>query len=544
LAHTQARTQAHAHNSSARPSSRKPYSKAAKRIDARDATDKEKGRKSGASAQRRFSHESTAKQRNSQSQSQSKFQQQSHKQNLQQKHSSQQKHSPQQKQKQPMAPALAVTTPNTHSMAESFRWLGLSDLLLRAIADCGYKAPSPVQEQSIPAALRGEDLLVCAQTGTGKTAAFALPILEKMGAAENDSPKSFRLPVALVLTPTRELAAQITQDFQNLKKYVGRKVTSIYGGVSQVKQVRDLHDGTDILVATPGRLNDLIGQGRCDLSAIETLVLDESDRMLDMGFAPDVKQIMEHFAQKPQTMLFSATMDKKVKALAETILSDPYEIAISLVDSAVDLIDQSVYFVSRESKFPLLEDILRGSHGVKQVEGAVLVFSRTKYGADRIAKGLNADGIVAKAMHGNKSQNARARALRELKSGEIRVLVATDVASRGIDIDHLPLVVNYDIPEESAVYVHRIGRTGRAGATGQSIAFCDRSEYGYLRDIEKLMDKKIPVVTDHPYDISARVLGNNNGKEENADGSRRYKRHRPKNRKEIGKAKRAAAQRG
>ena len=375
----------------------------------------------------------------------------------------------------------------------TFKELNLISPILRAIDREGYEQPSPIQEQSIPLLLDGRDLLGCAQTGTGKTAAFAIPILQTLYKRRADKATTLTIQ-ALVLTPTRELAAQVCESFKAYGRYTGLVTAVIFGGVGQEPQVFALHAGVDILVATPGRLCDLIGQKLCDLSNVSMFVLDEADRMLDMGFIHDVKRVIALLPQKRQTLLFSATMPKEIAALAETILRNPLTVAVSPVSSPVEVIEQSVYFVDKVNKGRLLIDLLADA-----AITSALVFSRTKYGADRISKTLNKAGITSGTIHGDKSQGARQRALSDFIEGRTRVLVATDIAARGIDIEQLSHVINYDLSNEAETYIHRIGRTGRAGLGGVAISFCDFDEKAYLKDIQKLIGKEIPVVEEHPY---------------------------------------------
>ncbi len=374
----------------------------------------------------------------------------------------------------------------------TFTDLNLIKPILKAVEREGYEQPSPIQAQTIPLLLEGRDVLGCAQTGTGKTAAFALPILQRLY-GERSSNREHILQ-ALVLTPTRELAAQVGESFSTYGRYTGLKTTVIFGGVGQAPQVAALQAGVDVLVATPGRLCDLMGQGLCDLSGVNTFVLDEADRMLDMGFIHDVKRVIAKLPQKRQTLLFSATMPKEIAELAGSILNKPVTVAVTPVSSTVDAISQCIYFVDKPNKIKLLIELLKD----KKIS-SVLVFSRTKHGADKIAKALGKADIAAGAIHGDKSQGARLRALANFKSGQTRVLVATDIAARGIDIDQLSHVINFDLPNEPETYVHRIGRTGRAGLGGEAIAFCNFDEKAYLRDIEKLIGKEIPVIEDNPY---------------------------------------------
>ena len=374
-----------------------------------------------------------------------------------------------------------------------FKDLKLIEPLLRAVREEGYEAPSPIQQQAIPLLLEGRDILGCAQTGTGKTAAFALPILQTL-CKQRAGGAQKRLLRTLVLTPTRELALQITESFHAYGRYTGLKTVCVFGGVSQVPQVDALRAGVDILVATPGRLNDLIGQGLCDLRTVSIFTLDEADRMLDMGFIHDVKKVIAQIPAKRQTLLFSATMPKEIEALAATILKNPAKVAVTPVASTVDTIEQWVYFVDKHNKINLLIGLLEDPEVV-----SALTFTRTKHGADKVCKALCQAGISARAIHGNKSQGARQAALQEFKSGQIRVLVATDIAARGIDIDQLSHVINYELPNEPETYVHRIGRTGRAGLSGIALSLCDFDEKAYLKDIEKLIRQEIEVVDGHPW---------------------------------------------
>ena len=373
----------------------------------------------------------------------------------------------------------------------TFQDLPLQPAILKAVAEAGYTSPSPIQAGAIPPILAGRDLLGCAQTGTGKTAAFALPILQNLS-AQTPQRSCIR---ALILTPTRELALQIGDSFSAYGKHLKLRHTVIFGGVGQQPQVEALRRGVDILIACPGRLNDLIGQRLIDLSGIEIFVLDEADRMLDMGFVHDVKKVIAKLPRRRQTLLFSATMPKEIEELADSLLHDPAVVKVDPVSSTVDRIDQKLYFVEKKQKIELLAYLLQD----KSIVNA-LVFSRTKHGADRIARLLNKAGITAAAIHGNKSQTARVNALEGFKAGKTRVLVATDIAARGIDISELSHVFNYDLPEVPETYVHRIGRTARAGADGVAISFCSTEEREYLAGIEKLNRKKIPVVTGHPWE--------------------------------------------
>ncbi len=378
----------------------------------------------------------------------------------------------------------------------TFQELNLSEPLLRAVNSEGYTTPTPIQEQAIPVVLERKDLLGCAQTGTGKTAAFAIPMLQLLH-AENRESKGYKHIRALVLTPTRELAVQIHESFLAYGRYTGLKADVIFGGVSQHTQTLGLRNGTDILVATPGRLLDLMNQGHVHLAHLQFFVLDEADRMLDMGFINDIKKIIRELPDDRQTLFFSATMPPEIAKLANALLYNPVKIEVTPVSSTVEKIDQSVFFVDKNNKSALLVHLLKGG-----ALGLSLIFTRTKHGADKIAKYLNQAGIRADALHGNKSQEQRQRALANFKSGRLRVLVATDIAARGIDIDDVTHVINYDLPNIPETYVHRIGRTGRAGNTGIAISFCDREEKVFLRDINKLTAQTIPAVEEHPFKIT------------------------------------------
>ena len=376
----------------------------------------------------------------------------------------------------------------------TFNDLKLSAPLLKAVSEAGYETPSPIQASAIPPVLEGRDLMGCAQTGTGKTAAFALPMLDRLSAA---APRKKGAVRALILTPTRELALQIGESFDAYGKYLKLRSTVIFGGVGQAPQVEAIRKGVDILIACPGRLNDLIGQGHIDLSNLEVFVLDEADRMLDMGFVHDVKKVIAKLPAKRQNLMFSATMPKEIEQLAAGILHDPAFVKVDPVSSTVERIDQSLYFVEKGNKKFLLPWLIKNLN--PPVVNA-LVFSRTKHGADKIAKDLNKQGIPAAAIHGNKSQSARVAALEGFKAGKTKVLVATDIAARGIDISELSHVFNYDLPEVPETYVHRIGRTARAGADGTAVSFCAPEEKEYLAGIEKLNRRQIPVISGHPWD--------------------------------------------
>ena len=376
----------------------------------------------------------------------------------------------------------------------TFKELNLSAPLLRAVQEAGYETPSPIQAAAIPPVLSGRDLMGCAQTGTGKTAAFALPMLDRLTA---NAPRRKGAIRALILTPTRELALQIGESFDAYGKYLKLRSTVIFGGVGQAPQVEALKKGVDILIACPGRLNDLIGQGFIDLSDLEIFVLDEADRMLDMGFVHDVKKVIAKLPGERQNLMFSATMPTEIEQLAAGILRRPAFVKVDPVSSTVDRIQQSLYHVEKGNKKFLLSWLIKN---LQPPVVNALVFSRTKHGADKIAKDLTKQGIPAAAIHGNKSQTARVTALENFKAGKTKVLVATDIAARGIDISELSHVFNYDLPEVPETYVHRIGRTARAGADGTAVSFCAPEEQEYLAGIEKLNRRKIPVVSGHPWD--------------------------------------------
>ena len=374
-----------------------------------------------------------------------------------------------------------------------FEDLNIATNILKAVEDEGYTNPTPIQEKAIPIILDGNDLIGCAQTGTGKTAAFAIPIihnLHKMGG----SSKKTKVIRTLVVTPTRELAVQIGESFDTYGRYTNLRQTTIFGGVSQIPQVDILRKGIDILIATPGRLLDLHKQGFINLDHLHTLVLDEADQMLDMGFINDVKKIVKLTPNNRQTLLFSATMPMAIRELAEMFLKDPQQVTVTPVSSTAETVEQKVYFVEKENKRKLLYHLIRND-GLKDL----LVFSRTKHGADNVVKFLRKQGVAAEAIHGDKSQSARQRVLDAFKRKEVGVLVATDIAARGIDIDQLPYVLNFDLPNIPETYVHRIGRTGRAGSGGVSLSFCGRDEAPYWKDIKKLIRVDVQEITDHPY---------------------------------------------
>ena len=389
----------------------------------------------------------------------------------------------------------------------TFQQLGLIPPILAALEEHGYTAPSPIQEKAIPPALQGRDLLGCAQTGTGKTCAFATPILQLLTA----SPEKKHPLRALILTPTRELAIQIQENLAAYGKHLPLRTAVIFGGVGQNPQVEALKKGVDVLVATPGRLMDLYQQKLLDLSKIRILVLDEADRMLDMGFIHDVKKILKWLPPKKQTMLFSATMPPEIAELVDSLLKKPVRVAVNPVSSPVEAIRQSVYFVDKGNKTKLLAHLVQE----RQVKNA-LVFTRTKHGANKVARDLEKMGISAAAIHGNKSQTARQQALAGFKAGKLRCLVATDIAARGLDIEELSHVFNYNLPEVPETYVHRIGRTGRAGRGGEAIAFCDFSEKPLLKDIEKLIGRKISVTEGHPFPMEVFVAPAKNQEDQEA----------------------------
>ena len=373
----------------------------------------------------------------------------------------------------------------------TFEFLGVAEPIRKALSLKGYTHPTPIQQQAIPLLLRGKDLLGCAQTGTGKTAAFAIPILQHLLASPTAGPRKVR---ALVVTPTRELAIQIDDSFAAYGKFTGLRHTVIFGGVKQGPQVQALRRGVDILIATPGRLLDLMQQGFISLRDITHFVLDEADQMLDMGFIHDIRKLIAQLPAKRQSLFFSATMPPPIVELSGKILGNPEKITIKPEQPTAEKVDQAVYFVDKKGKTKLLIHLLEN-----EVDEAVLVFSRTKHGADKIVRLLKRAGIEAAAIHGNKSQVARQQALGNFKRGQTPVLVATDIAARGIDIADLPYVINYDLPNVAETYVHRIGRTGRAQASGTAWSFCDVEERPYLRDIQRLIKQEIPVVMDHPF---------------------------------------------
>jgi len=390
----------------------------------------------------------------------------------------------------------------------TFKQLGIIDPILKALENKGYTHPTPIQAQSIPILLDHKDLLGCAQTGTGKTAAFTIPIIQNMYLDYGDQQRGRHYKPrikALIVTPTRELAIQISDNIKAYGEYTNLRSTVVFGGVKQGKQVQVLNRGVDILVATPGRLLDYIGQGIVSLKAIEYFVLDEADQMLDMGFINDIKRILKHLPDRRQSLFFSATMPKSIIELSSKILGRYEQVTIKPEQATAEKVEQAIYYIGKKQKIKLLIHLLKekmdpNPEEYSTAENATLVFSRTKHGADRIVRKLNKANINAAAIHGNKSQGARQRALGAFKTGELTVLVATDIAARGIDVSGLALVINYDLPNVPETYVHRIGRTGRANASGVAWSFCDVEERDYLRDIQKLIGQRIPVIDEHPFE--------------------------------------------
>lgn len=376
-----------------------------------------------------------------------------------------------------------------------FQELNLDERILKAVVEQGYESPTPIQEQAIPIVLNNQDVLACAQTGTGKTAAFSLPIINLLA---NQSYSSNNKHIkALILTPTRELALQIEECVTAYAKYTNIKSAVIFGGVSQGKQVNQIKAGIDVLIATPGRLLDLMNQGFIKLNQVGIFVLDEADRMLDMGFINDIKKVIKVIPSKRQTLLFSATMPKEIQGLANSLLVNPKQIAINPVSSTAEKITQELYYVDKGNKIWLLVQLIEQ----KNID-SVLIFTRTKHGADKLVRMLEKNKVKAAAIHGNKSQNARQRALKQFKDGELKALVATDIAARGIDVDDLRFVVNYEISNQPETYVHRIGRTGRAGKDGTAISFCDIDEKAYVKDIQKVIKIEIPVIDNHSFPMT------------------------------------------
>ncbi len=402
----------------------------------------------------------------------------------------------------------------------SFDKLGLIEPILKALQTEGYTTPTPIQAQAIPYLLEGRDLLGCAQTGTGKTAAFAIPLLQRM---YNSTPAlgGPRRPIrALILTPTRELAIQIDESFRAYGRHTGLKCTVVFGGVGQKPLTDALRAGVDILIATPGRLLDLMSQGYVHLKTLEYFVLDEADRMLDMGFIHDVKKVIAAIPPKRQTLFFSATMPPEIQRLSSSILTNPVKVEVTPEQTTAETVQQQIYFVDKANKGALLTHLIK-SMDIQQA----LVFTRTKHGADKLCRVLEKSGIRAEAIHGNKAQNARQRALSNFKERKIRVLVATDIAARGIDIDLLGHVVNFEIPNIPESYVHRIGRTGRAGATGLAISLCDQEETEFLRDIQKLIKRTIPVIEEHPFPMTGGTPVVDPGRRQQGRGQRQPQRN-------------------
>ncbi len=419
----------------------------------------------------------------------------------------------------------------SNTQPSSFDQLGLHKAILRGIETAGYEQPTPIQKAAIGPALEGRDLIACAQTGTGKTAAFALPLLQRVKELVDDE-YAIR---ALILTPTRELAAQINQCLTEYGAHMDLSHAVIFGGVSDKRQIAQLREGVDILVATPGRLLDLIGQGEVDLEDVGVLVLDEADRMLDMGFLPDVKRVLRHLPGKKQTLLFSATIPDAIRKLADDLLDNPESIAVTPSAKTADDVVQKLHFVPKKHKREMLLKVVKGP----EVQSA-LVFSRTKHGANKIAKFLEQKGVRTAAIHGNKSQSARTKALSGFRNGFLRVLVATDIAARGIDVDGITHVINFDLPNEPETYVHRIGRTGRAGASGIAISFCDHEEVAYLRDIERLTRKPLERLGEHPdFDMNAASTVSSKPQTSDKKSPNRSGRRRRNNRRRTSQATRA-----
>ncbi len=396
-----------------------------------------------------------------------------------------------------------------------FRELGIIDPILRALEDKGYETPTPIQEEAIPAVLAGRDILGVAQTGTGKTAAFAIPVIQHIHELKQSGGR-LRDVSGLIITPTRELAIQIDENIKTYAKYTTVRHTVIFGGVKQHHQVRKLQQGVDILVATPGRLLDLVNQGIIDLSQIKYFVLDEADRMLDMGFINDIKKIIKILPSKRQSLFFSATMPDNIVRLSRDILDRPKRVEVTPASSTAETLEQVIYYTNKATKRNLLVHVLKNPE-IQQV----LVFSRTKHGADKLVRYLKQKHFAAAAIHGDKAQNQRQKVLKQFKAGQLRVLVATDIASRGIDINQLEHVINYDIPNEPETYVHRIGRSGRAGNSGLAISISEPEENTYVKDIERLIGKRIPVIQDHPYPQTDKPMTAKEKKEWNKEKQRR-----------------------
>jgi ATP-dependent RNA helicase RhlE len=407
----------------------------------------------------------------------------------------------------------------------TFNNLGLIQPIIEALEEKGYTQPTPIQEQAIPILLKRRDLLGCAQTGTGKTAAFAIPIIQLIEQNKDDQAGKRKVK-ALVVTPTRELAIQIGENFTAYCKHTRLRNTVIFGGVKQGAQTNALRGGVDILVATPGRLLDLIQQGYITLKHIEYFVLDEADQMLDMGFIHDIKKILAKLPKERQSLFFSATMPKNIVALSREILGNYDKVTIQPEQATAERVEQAICYVAKKDKPALLAHLIHDKN-----PESTLVFSRTKHGADKIVRKLSKANITAAAIHGNKSQNQRQRALGDFKKGKLNVLVATDIAARGIDVSQLELVINYDLPNVAETYVHRIGRTGRASASGESISFCDIDEKAYLKDIQKLIGQHIPVIEDHPYPDDGTQLPSKPGSNQRNNNNRnRNKNNRNRNR--------------
>ncbi|WP_150451931.1 DEAD/DEAH box helicase [Arenibacter lacus] len=375
----------------------------------------------------------------------------------------------------------------------TFKELGIIEPILKALAAEGYTKPTPIQEQSIPILLKGKDLLGCAQTGTGKTAAFSIPIIQQL-VLDREADGQQRKIRTLVVTPTRELAIQIGENFTSYARHTGIRNTVIFGGVKQGRQTDALKRGVDVLIATPGRLLDLMNQGFISLKDIKYAVLDEADQMLDMGFIHDIKKIIAKLPNNRQSLFFSATMPKAIVELSRKLLGDFEQVTIKPQQATAEKVEQAIYFVAKKNKPKLLTHLLE-----KDPNDSTLVFSRTKHGANKIVKQLAKADIKAEAIHGNKSQNARQKSLGDFKNGDLKVLIATDIAARGIDVEDLSLVINYDLPNVPETYVHRIGRTGRASASGIAVSFCDAEERPYLKSIQKLINQQVPTITDHPF---------------------------------------------
>lgn len=412
---------------------------------------------------------------------------------------------------------------------KKFSDCGLRPPILRSVEESGYKVMTPIQSQAIPIILEGRDMIGVAQTGTGKTAAFSLPLLQRL--LKGEGKRNSKTARSLILAPTRELAIQIADNVRTYSKYLHLKSAIVYGGASPNPQIKSMSAGVDILIATPGRLLDLMNQGHIILKQVEFLVLDEADRMLDMGFIRDIKKIIAEIPRKRQTVLFSATMPKNVEALAQSYLYNPQRIEVAPAATTAEKVDQHVLMVPKSRKRALLAHVLKD----QKIE-RVLVFTRTKHGANRVSKHLDQIGIKTSAIHGNKSQNARQKALSAFKSGEIRALVATDVAARGIDVDGITHVINFELPNEPESYVHRIGRTARAGATGVSLSFCDFDERAYLKDIEKIIRQQVPILKDHPFHQEAMeepsfdILKEEKPKPRSTKHHRRSSKHKPNRR--------------